>query len=177
MINAADYGRALFELAREEGSDETCLEEMNQVNRVLQDNPEYAKLLDSPALSARERTELVGTAFAGLGLYHLNFLKILCEKHAVRQYAHCVKAYRKLYDEAHGVLRATALTAVPMTKDQLDSLTAKLSGLTGKQAIVENRVDPAVLGGVQLRYERCQLDGSIQTRLDDLRRILRGAIV
>ena len=82
MIRASDYGRALFELARQEHREGEIGEEMAGVRAILEQQPAYARLLDSPALPREQRLSLVEEAFSSLNLYHLNFLKILCEKHA-----------------------------------------------------------------------------------------------
>ena len=96
MIRASDYGRALFELARQEHREGEIGEEMAGVRAILEQQPAYARLLDSPALPREQRLSLVEEAFSSLNLYHLNFLKILCEKHAVKQYAACARVYGQL---------------------------------------------------------------------------------
>lgn len=177
MINETDYGRALFELAQEEDADQRVLEEMDTVCAILRSQSEYVRLLDSPSLPKEQRLCLLEQSFGALEQNHLNFLKILCEKHAIKQYGGCAKAYAALYDQAHRILRATALTAVPMTPKQKTGLLRKLRAMTGMEVVLTNTVDQQVLGGVTLRFGGVQLDGSIQSRLDDLRRSLAGAIV
>lgn len=177
MIRAADYGRALFELARQEHREGEIGEEMAGVRAILEQQPAYARLLDSPALPKEQRLALLEEAFSGLSLYHLNFLKILCEKHAVNQYAACAQIYGQLYDQAHGILRATAITAIAMSKAQQAALTKKLAAMTGKRVELSNVVDSRVLGGVTLRFGGVQLDGSLQARLDALRQSLAAATV
>lgn len=177
MINASDYGRALFELAREQGADDAVLEELCAVREILERQPDYIRLLDSPSLPKAQRLELLDRAFSGLSPYHLNFLKILCEKHAVRQYAACVQTYQTLYDQYRQILRATAITAVPMPAPRQAALQKKLAAMTGKTVVLTNRVDSRVLGGVTLRFGGVQLDGSLRSRLEELRRSLTGAIV
>ena len=95
---------------------------MARVRTILEGQPGYCRLLDSPALPREQRLLLLEQAFSSLSPYHLNFLKILCEKHAVHQYAACAQVYGQLYDQAHQILRATAITAVGMTKAQQDAL-------------------------------------------------------
>ena len=41
---------------------------------------------------------------------------------------------------------------------------------------MDNQVDPSVLGGVILRYEGKEIDGSVRERLAGLRRSLMGVI-
>lgn len=177
MINTNDYSRALYELAQETGTEGTILEEIRLVCSVFAANPDYVSLLDTPAMSKEQRISLLDEAFSGLSPYHLNFLKILCEKHGIRQYPACAGGYEELYDQTHGILRATAVTAVAMTDKQCDALTQKLETMTGKTVQLQNTVDPQVLGGVTLRFGGAQLDGSLQSRLEELRQSLKRAIV
>mgnify|MGYP000659457380 CR=1 FL=1 len=100
----------------------------------------------------------------------LNFLKILCEKGTLRELSGCARAYRVRYNQAHGILEATATTAVAMTEQQAKSLHEKLEKLTGKTIDLKTKVDPAVLGGIRLDIEGTELDGTVQNRLSALRR-------
>ena len=74
------------------------------------------------------------------------------------------------YNQAHGILEATATTAVAMTEQQAKSLHEKLEKLTGKTIDLKTKVDPAVLGGIRLDIEGTELDGTVQNRLAALRR-------
>ena len=49
--------------------------------------------------------------------------------------------------------------------------------ITGKTVILTNRTDESLLGGITLRYGGVQLDDSIRSRLDKLRRSLSDMIV
>ena len=64
-----------------------------------------------------------------------------------------------------------------MQERQCKALQAKLESITGKNIVLKNSVDPALIGGVTLRYGGVQLSDSIQSRLDRLRRSLDEAIV
>ena len=57
---AREYGRALFMLTEEVGSSERVREEALGLVRLFDSNPEYSKMLDTPALSPDERIALVG---------------------------------------------------------------------------------------------------------------------
>ncbi len=96
-------------------------------------------------------------------------MKILCEKGTLRELSGCARAYRVRYNQAHGILEATATTAVAMTEQQAKSL-QKLEKLTGKTIDLKTKVDPAVLGGIRLDIEGTELDGTVQNRLSALRR-------
>ena len=129
----AEYGGALYALAAEEGLEEAILEELCEVRGLLAENPDYEKLLALPSVPKAERCAALDEAFGGrVQPYLLNFLKILCEKGAIRALPDCLKEYRARYNEAHGILEATAVTAVPRPKDPVET------------AVPETPVVPAV---------------------------------
>ena len=165
------YGGRLYDLAAEEGLDERILGELDGVTALLNGDAEYLHLLSIPSIPKKERCALLDEAFRGqVHLYVLNFLKILCEKGTLRELSGCARAYRVRYNQAHGILEATATTAVAMTERQAKSLHEKLEKLTGKTIDLKTKVDPAVLGGIRLDIEGTELDGTVQNRLSALRR-------
>lgn len=177
MINAAAYGKALFDLAAESGEDGRVREELELVRSALRAQPEYATLLDTPAVPVPEKLELLQQAFGSVQPMLRNCLCLLCEKRAFYQLPACADAFDACYDEAHNLLRATALTAAPLRAGQSDALREKLERITGKTVLLTVRTDPSLIGGITLRYGGVQLDDSIRSRLDQLRGSLSNAIV
>ena len=165
------YGGSLYDLAAEEGLETRILGELDEVSAILKGDPEYLHLLSIPSIPKKERCALLDEAFRGkVHLYVLNFLKILCEKGTLRELPGCARAYRVRYNEAHGILEATATTAVAMTEAQEKSLHEKLEKLTGKTIDLKTKVDAKVLGGIRLDIEGTELDGTVQNRLATLRK-------
>ncbi len=165
------YGDALYDLARDEGLSEAMLPELDAIQEIFEQSPEYPRLLSSAALSKEERCGLIDQAFRGkIQPYLLNFLKILCEKGHLKQLAGCRDEFRQRYNEDHGILEVRAVTAIALTPKLRQQLIAKLEQTTGKQIDLQVRVDPRVLGGVRLEYDGQQLDGTVQNRIDQLRR-------
>lgn len=177
MIDVSGYGKALFELAQENGTDERVRRELELIRTALRQEPSYITLLDTPAVATEEKLSLVREAFGGVEESLMSFLCILCEKRSVYALSACADAFDRCYDEAHGILRATAVTAVPMSAAQNAALTQRLTAMTGKQIVLTNELEPALLGGITLRYGGVQLDDSIHSRLEQLSRSLRETIV
>ena len=165
------YGGSLYDLAAEEGLETRILGELDEVQQLLKQNPDYLRLLSTPSIPKKERCGLLDEALRDrVHLYVLNFLKILCEKGTLRELSGCARAYRIRYNQAHGILEATAISAVPLTEQQRAALHAKLESLTGKAIDLKTKVDAKVLGGIRLDIEGTELDGTVQNRLASLRR-------
>ena len=177
MLNCDDYGRALYELSCEENLTDNVLSDLNEVSGVLAENQEFVRLLDSPAIPAEERISMIDDVFKGATHITLNFIKVLTEMRAVSAFSKCASCFRKMYDDEKGILRAEIISAVELSTAQCDAICAKISAETGKQVIPTNKVDASILGGVILRYDGKQLDGSVARRLDDMRKQLADIVL
>ena len=177
MIDAKEYGKALFLLTEQEETTAAVAEELEAVREILRENPRYEKLLDTPALSKDEKLLLIDRAFSSLNENLVNLVKILCEKHSVYQLTRIAGVYASLCDEARGIERGERRTAIAMNEKQMNALTAKLSAMTGKTVIVRNTVDPSILGGAVLRFAGKQFDGSVKARLSALEKSLKEIVL
>jgi F-type H+-transporting ATPase subunit delta len=69
---------------------------------------------------------------------------------------------------------ATVTTAVPLTDDQFARLEQSLGAQAGRRVRFDAIVDPSVLGGVRVQIGDDVIDGSVASRLNDLRQKLAG---
>lgn len=172
------YGGALYELAAAENMDREILDQIQVLRDSFAQEPEFLRLLCAHTLSKAERCQILQSSFAGkVHPYVLNFLKLLTEKGYAGHFADCCKAYGARYNEAHGIVQVTAVTAVALTDAQMHRLTEKLQEQTGKTVALVNRQDPNVLGGVRLDFDGKSVDDTLSHRLEDLRRALNNTIL
>lgn len=174
---AAAYGEALFLLTEELSETERARDDVSAVISLIEANPSYVSLLDSPALSREERLGLIEEAFGKLNRNLVNLIKMLSEKRLAGILKKALCTYLELYDSSRGIERVEAISAVPLTKAQCDRLKAKLEAITGKQIIVRNTHDPELLGGMKLRYLGIQLDGTVKSRLESFEKRLSELVI
>ncbi|MBQ2618961.1 MAG: ATP synthase F1 subunit delta [Oscillospiraceae bacterium] len=175
---AKNYADALFEVAYEEEIDDLLLNQFSDVRRLFDENPDYVKLLYAPNIAKAERTALLDEALSGrIHPYLLNFLKLLCENGYMYDYGYCETRYRTYYNTIHGIIAGVAITAVPLKPEQMEKLRARLYQISGKTVDLINRVDPSVLGGIRLKYEGVELDGTVRQRLDGIEKTLLDAVL
>ena len=172
------YGEALYELACSEGLDKAILDELKVLDESFHQEPGFVKLLCSHSVSKQERYQVLDDSFRGkVNQYLLNFLKILTEKGYMHHFTHCCEAYTRHYNEDHNILSVRAVTAVPLTDKQAQALTQKLTRMTGKTILLDNRVDATCLGGVRLDYDGRRLDDTICHRMESIRELLKNTVL
>ncbi len=69
---------------------------------------------------------------------------------------------------------ATVTSAVPLTEGERQTLEARLHDRYGPDLPIAYRVDPAILGGLIVRVGDRYVDGSVATKLGQLRQTLTG---
>ena len=172
------YGESLYELAKEENLTQEIGGQLKVLQQSFREEPDFVRLLSSPNLTKAERCQILDESFRDkVHPYLLNFLKILTEKGYIRQFSACCAAYGEHYDQDNGILPVTAVTAVPLSAQQAEKLTGKLSQLTGKTVRLANRVEPGVLGGIRLDYSGNRLDDTVEHRLAAVREMLSNTIL
>lgn len=175
---ARKYGGSLYELASEEGKSDEVLAQLEEVLKLMKENPGYEKLLSEPSIPRAERLGLLDQAFGtSLWPYLLNFLKILCERGYISELKGCSREYRRRYNEEHGIAEAVATSAGELTEAQKSALIARLENMSGKKVQLTCRVNPALIGGLRLDFEGKRYDGSAKERLDSLRSIIRNTTI
>jgi F-type H+-transporting ATPase subunit delta len=170
---ARRYARAIFELGREEGQLEEWATRVAAVREVLT-VPEVRAVLMNPTISRQERQAAVAAFLEGAGPEGVNLGKLLVGAGKVDEIAAIEEEYGRLVDEAAGRVRATATTAVELSPNDRDGLTHSLSKRLGREVRLTAAVDPAIIGGLVLRFGDHVIDASLATRLQQLRRKLAG---
>ncbi len=168
------YAEALFEVAEEAGITGTVLEELEAVASLLGSNPEYLALLDSPTVQTDEKISMAEKAFGQANVYLLNFIKILVESKCLSELPKISEVFSALYDEKNGILRANAVSAVPLSAKQSDKIRASLEKRTGKSVVLTNTVDASIIGGVRLDFGTEQIDKSVSSSLKAIGTLISG---
>lgn len=175
---AGTYSEALFDVALETGKTETFLEELQGVLAAFEAHPRFYELFRTPQINIEEKKAIMEEVFGGrVSQEVMNFLKIIMDKQRGSDIEAIVRAYGERVYAHEGIEKATAVTAVPLSAEQMEALSAKLGTLTGKKIELTNKVDEAILGGVTVRIGDRVIDGSIRNRLEDLREDLARLVV
>ena len=172
------YGEALYELAKEENLSADIGAQLKVLKASFQQEADFLKLLSTPSLTKAERCQILDDSFRGqVHSYLLNFMKILTEKSYMRYFSDCANAYMNRYNQDNGILPVTAVTAVALSAEQTDKLTAKLNHITGKHVELINRIDPSCLGGVRLDYDGQRLDDTVSHRMATIQDMLKNTVL
>jgi len=165
------YASALVGAAEVSGQTVAVLDELDAiVDEVFAQFPKLEMVLGSLLVSHEEKVSLLDRVFAPqISRLLLNFLKVVSRHgrldclRAIRQQA------RRLYEELQGNVRVRVTTATAVDTKQIEQIATSLGVSLGKRPILENIVDPALIGGAVLRIGDTVYDGSVAHQLQSIR--------
>jgi F-type H+-transporting ATPase subunit delta len=171
---AKTYGEALFELAMEKNNPEEFLQEAQGILRVLDENPEFDKLMKHPKISKTEKEEVVETVFAQrVSREMTGFLKLIVNKERYGEVKNIIRYFAERLQEERGIGVAYVTTAVEMSAEQKEAVMNKLLATTSYKVMEMNyTVDPSIIGGMIIRIKDRVVDSSVRTKLEEMKKQL-----
>lgn len=169
-----EYAEALFMLAGEENKENQYDSELALICEVLRDNPEYYDFLTAPQISCEEKENAIKEAFGDSICENvLSFLMLLLRKGRIRLLQSCAEEYKKLFDFSKNVSKAIVKSAVELTETEKQLLSEKLEKMSGRTVLIDYVKDESLIGGLLILIDGKVLDGSIKTRLEDVKDVIK----
>lgn len=172
------YSEALFDVAVEENCIDKISSELEFIVETFKAHPEFFELFRTPQINVEERKNIVLEVFGdNISQEVQNFIKILLDKGRGSAFLSIKEAFDKLVSDYRGEVAAVVESAVALSEDQLSSLAEKLSQATGKKIVLENNVNPDILGGLIVKVGDKVVDGSVKMKLNEMKDNLAQIIV
>lgn len=161
------YSEVLFELARQMELLDPIVEDLSRVAAVLKAEGEFARLLNSQAIEADEKDEIVRRIFSGkVSELTLNFFCVLVRRGRVGflpgicdRYETLVDAYRK-----RQLVEITVAKEVP--DEEMAGLKAEISEAIAGEVKLSVKVDPRIIGGIIIKKGDRVIDHSVKRILE-----------
>lgn len=159
-------------ILRQQGQIDQVADELFRFARMIQADPELQATLTDPRLGLPARQELVGTLLEGKA----SSQTIALVRRAVAGRNHplvkTLDGYVELAAQVTSSMIAKVSVAQPLSDDQLAHIKAQLVRIYGAAVDVRVEIVPQVLGGVRIEVGDDVIDGTIQNRLNQARRLI-----
>jgi F-type H+-transporting ATPase subunit delta len=170
---ASRYAEALLISAKAEGVLVEVAESFTAVLEVTSGHKDLVTFIDSPQVRTEEKKELIQKVFGQkIEKVLLNFFFLLIDRNRIANVRDIGEVFADLVEADQGVVRAEVVTAIALPDDLAAGLKSKLAAFTGAKIVLEQKIDPAVIGGVCVTMGDKVLDGTVRTNLDLLSKAL-----
>ena len=173
---AGRYASALFELAGEARQTAVVGADLRAFQAMLDESADLSHLVRSPVFKAGAQLasiEALGVK-AGLSELTLNFIRLAAKNRRLPLISQIIAGYSALEAQAKGETTAEVISAEPLSAAQVKDLKSALKASLGRDAMLTQRVDPSILGGLIVKAGSRMIDNSLKTKLNALKIAMKG---
>lgn len=168
------YATVLIDLCDDAASMSQAVSDLESVNQILAENPLLKKTLQSLNLDIVDKEKLLDELFKGkLSDNLLKFIKIVVGKNQIGNFPEILIIFKYLVSKKMGKIVVRSITTIPLTDSERETLYNKLQKAFTSQIVLEEQIDPKILGGLRLMFSNNKMiDFSLKSKLERLKNML-----
>lgn len=175
-ILAKRYADALLDLAIEQNKMVELKEDIQIVQTVFKQNEELIELLNSPRISKSQKTTVIETSFKDISKDIVNMILLLVERQRTELIKPMFKVLNDQILEKQGIAYLEVYTTQSLSASQNEAIIEDFKIRINKPTVLLNEiVDPSIIGGLKIRYRNTVYDGSVKNSLNRLRSKIKTA--
>jgi F-type H+-transporting ATPase subunit delta len=165
------YAKAFADIAIAQGAPQTAVKQLADFGEAFVESPELRNFLGSPAADTQAKHRVIDKIIAqqGAGRIVRNFLFVILDHHRAHMLPEIIASVQEVVRQRQGIAEAEVSSAVELSSAQKTELAKTLSRLSGKRIESKYSLDPALLGGALARVGDTIYDGSLRSRLAEMR--------
>ena len=173
---AGRYATAVFELAQEDKAVEAVERDFAALKAMIAQSADLSLFVRAPVFSREEHRKGMDALLRRMEASPLTvkFVLTLADKRRLFALVDIINAFEKLLSRQRGEVDAEVTSAKPLTDAQTLELKQALKAKLGREARVDARIDPSLLGGLIVKVGSRMIDSSLRTKLEGLRSAMRG---
>ena len=168
---AARYAKSIIDLAQEQNLVEPVKSDMELFLHTLKANPELKAVLANPIVSHSKKVKIIEEVFGKkINKVSLAFFTLMVNKSRGEVLYATAGEYVNMYDIKNNIVHASVTSATALSDDNKKKIIADIIAVTGGTVKLEAKVDPALIGGFVLTVGDRQVDTSIASDLNKLKK-------
>ncbi len=160
------YAAVLRDIGKAKGTLDSLSDELTAFNAIVRDDKDFSVFLTMPGIGRDRKKDFIQKVCSSqMSSDFINFLFVLMDNDRIGDSEEIENELTDLMYEERNALRVKVTSSVPLDADIRGKVSRALSGKYGKEIILEEKVDPSLLGGILLKVGDTVIDGSLSRRL------------
>jgi len=169
----ARYANATYVAASKQNILDKVEAELLTIQEMAGKSQAFKSFLENPLTSRDEKTSKVQTLLGDKSTsVTLNLMTTLAGNARLAETSKIVDTYVKLMKAKRGEVEATIISAEPLTKAQTEAVATAMKSQvgSGKTVVLSSKIEPSILGGLQVQIGDQFLDLSVGSKIDAISR-------
>ena len=165
------YAKSILQLAEERKEVERIHKDFELIEATCKSNQDFLGMLRSPLISSGKKQKIIDLVFKDkLAEMTKQLIQIIVRKKRERYLYDISVRFGELYDRTHNITRGVLTSAAPLPEEQRNTIKKMVESQLKTTFRMEEKVDPALIGGFTLKVGDLLFDGSTNARLRDLKK-------
>lgn len=170
---AERYAIALFELGEKDNKLDEYDADLQKIKATLDLSKDLSVFLAHPTISIGDKKEILDSIFKSeISQHSLNLMKLLLDRNRIFILTAIVNNFHTILNKKKNIVLARVITAVEINEDIKNRVKGKLENKFSKQIELESKIDPEIIAGMIVEIGDKIIDGSVKTKLENMRRQL-----
>jgi F-type H+-transporting ATPase subunit O len=171
----ARYANATYIAASKAKMLERVEGELSELQAAATQSPAFAAFLDNPLVARDEKAKQIEDLLKAKKVSDItvNLCTTLAGNARLAELPKIAATYGQLMKAKRGEVDATIISADPLTQKESDQIAAaiKANSKGAKNVVISSKVDPSIIGGIQVQIGDQFLDLSTKSRIEEISRI------
>jgi F-type H+-transporting ATPase subunit delta len=167
---AVRYAKAILEMANQNGTTDQVNSDMTLMQDAWKQSKDLQMFLTNPVIKQEMKRNALLEVFPQAQKETNALFELLYQNKRFDLLYVITQKFQELLLVQNGIVKATVTTAIPMTAELEKQVLEKAKQMTSHQVILEHKVDESIIGGFILRVGDQQLNASVASRLQEIKR-------
>jgi F-type H+-transporting ATPase subunit delta len=168
---AKRYAQGLLDFTQESGNTVSVFAEMKDVVKIMKDSKELKNFFASPIIDAKKKISVASQIFVQFSPVAQNLITLVIKQGRESHLQDIAQEFINKVEDLQGVQRVTLTVATQLSSKNTDEIikTTTLVDHT-KNYDLKVVVNPEIIGGYILRVGDQQVDASVRTKLNQVKK-------
>ena len=170
---AERYAKSLYQIAASQGNQDKVLADMQIYRNALKSSRDLTVVMKSPAIPSSRKKAVVDALFRKeFQPITTQFFDLVIKKGREKDLGAIADAYIREDKKIKGIRDGKLLSATALSEDLRKEIHSRAEKLAGSKVLLEEKIDPSLIGGFVLSIGDLQLDESVKSKLSKLHHTL-----
>jgi len=171
---SARYANATYVAASKAGSLAVVEGELAGLSKAASESPAFAGFLDNPLISRDDKSSQIEGLLKEKNVSQIttNLCTTLAGNARLAELPKVAEVFGSLMKAKRGEIDATIISADVLTKRETEAVAAAIKETSkgASEVVISSKVDPSIIGGIQVLIGDQFLDLSIKSKIDEVSR-------
>ena len=168
---AKRYAQGLLSFTQETNQTASVYTEMKDVVKIMNESKELNNFFNSPIIDTKKKIAVASEVFRSFSPVGQNMISLVIKQGRETSLQGIAQEFVNRVEDLEGVQRITLTSAAPLSQENVDAVLKSATLLDHSRKVdLKTVVDPELIGGYVLRVGDQQIDASVRTKLNQIKK-------